>query len=224
MRIVFGTEHRENCLISAGLLKCSWDGKVIPGCCGWLQIMLFPPDFILDISRYRIGWCRGIHYKWQKAPPKAKVIWFSACTDGCWLTWEWSDGTGRSMGTLSIKKHWFTKWITFWRSVSYGVVISNAWAQRWGFPAGGLLGIASLWLPAWCKDVVCYGYLGVTAENNTGCFTENSNVLFIWHMVPRPSEAQGHIHAAMLQTDTSRFLPNTSAFGRAGSVIAMWAH
>lgn len=89
-------------LVSAGLLKRSWDGKVIPGCCGWLQIMLFPPDFILDISRYRIGWCRGIHYKLQKAPLKVKVIWFSACTDGYWLTWEWSDGTSRLAGAWGL--------------------------------------------------------------------------------------------------------------------------
>lgn len=111
-----------------------------------------------------------------KSPLNPEVIWFSVCTDGCWLTGGRSDGTSRlaRAETRGIRKHRFTGWIAIWRSMSYSVVKSNT-AQRWGFPAGGLLGITSLWLPAWCKDVACYGYLGVTPNNSTGRFIENSS-------------------------------------------------
>lgn len=110
-----------------------------------------------------------------KSPLNPKVIWFSVCTDGCWLTRGRDDGTSRLAGAqgLVALENRFTGWIAFWRTMSYSVVISNT-AQRWGFPASGLMGITSLWIPIWCKDVACSGYLGVTPNNNTECFKEKA--------------------------------------------------
>lgn len=86
--------------------------------------------------------------------------------------------------------------------MSYSVVISNA-AQRWGFPAGGLMGITRLWIPLWCKDVACSGYLGVTSDNNTESFKENSN--------RRHAASPRHIPRGTWQCHTSCQLPVSPA-------------